>query len=86
MSFIAEFWPLIVASVSGAVVWFSRMQTKNAKQEAESAKERIAVQQEFHKAFKAQIQSTKDGEVLAEKIMEEAHDPNSAGDLTNSDY
>jgi len=86
ISFIASFWPQIMAAIMGVVVFISRLQVKNAKNEARVSKENEKVAKEVSEAHKAISEAVITGQAKADKLLEKAHEKDSVSDLTNDSY
>lgn len=86
MKLLIEFWPVIVGAVGALAVWISRLQVKNAKQERDRAISSAKAVKKVVQAHNDQLEAAKEGEAMAQQIIEDAHEKGSDGDLTKSTY
>lgn len=79
-----DYWPIILAAAGGLFGFIKSNQTNKLK--AQIAEGNVQAESQARESEKAQYEASQEGNKVVEQILEEAHEENSAGDLTKSDY
>jgi len=86
MSILSQIWPFLLAAGGAIIAYISRLQVKNAKQDAMAAKATAQAHEQKAKQQQKIIDAIAEGEQQAKIIKDEAQKPGSVSDLRKSGY